>query len=398
MESWKAEPVKCTERNSNGETMKVGIIYTFDTFRERVALLKEYYHMKGAEVTTYTSNFSHVKKEKIVEDPLADIQIDVHSYSKNLSFRRLYSHYHFAQTVEKLIRQESFDLLHVMVPCNSLVHFMTKVKQYSPQTKIIFDLIDLWPETMPISRFKNMFPFTAWKNLREKTLDQADLIFTECKYFQQVLGKEQSDKYHVLYWTRSELPLERKLNLSEDELRFCYLGSMNNIIDIDFIVSLLSECSKYRKVVLHLIGDGESKKKLIHKAQGYGIKVIDHHKIYDQHQKQKVFDQCNYGLNVMKETVVVGLTMKSLDYMCGQLPIISTIRGDTKDFCERYNIGFYVPHEKVSLYAQKICVQTLKEQEIQRDQIKDLYMKYFTKQSFFDSLDQSLKQGDIYVD
>lgn len=60
--------------------------------------------------------------------------------------------------------------------------------------------------------------------------------------------------------------------------------------------------------------------------------MIDHKELYDFQRKQEVFDQCNYGFNVMKPSVVVGLTMKSLDYMCAGLPIINTIKGTQKIF------------------------------------------------------------------
>ena len=45
--------------------MKVAIISTFDTFFDRVDLLKEYYQEKGLEVTVITSDYSHRLKESI---------------------------------------------------------------------------------------------------------------------------------------------------------------------------------------------------------------------------------------------------------------------------------------------------------------------------------------------
>ncbi|MDB7983992.1 glycosyltransferase [Faecalicoccus pleomorphus] len=365
--------------------MKVGIVCAFDTYFDRVALLKEFYQ-KRAQVKVIASDFSHRKKEKNRESSLVDEWIDTKPYHKNLSVARLTSHYDFSKKAEKLLEAETWDVLHVFVPCNSLVKFMALIKHKQPKTKLIFDLIDLWPETMPISKFKNVFPFTLWKQIRDKDLDQADLIFTECKLYQQVLQKEDNEKYKVLYWARQEKPLESHLQIKDTELSFCYLGSMNHIIDIDFIEKFLSACQQYRLVTLHLIGDGESKEQLIQNVKRKGVQVIDHQKVYDQKKKQEIFDQCNYALNVMKESVVVGLTMKSLDYMCGQIPLINTIGGDTREFCETCNIGFHVPFDQIELYAQKVCTQTLQEQYEQRKQIKHLYETVFTKDSFFKTM------------
>lgn len=372
--------------------MKVGIVCAFDTYFDRVQLLKEFYQNKGLEVVVFASDFSHRKKEKVQKNTTADVWIPARPYHKNLSLARLYSHYVFSKQAAMLLSKETWDILHVLVPCNSLVYFITKLKEKAPQTKLIFDLIDLWPETMPISRFKDVFPFTIWKRLRDGFLDQADLIFTECKLYQEVLHREQDPKVHNLYWARQEVPLLSQPQLCEDELRFCYLGSINHIIDIDFIANFLKECSQYRRVSLHLIGDGESKKQLIECVRRYGIVVQDHGRIYEQEAKQKIFDQCNYAFNVMKESVVVGLTMKSLDYMCGQIPLVNTIGGDTRYFCETKNIGFHVPHDQIGRYAQILCSQTLQEQRQQRDNIRCLYLRHFTKESFFRTLTDSLEK------
>ena len=64
-----------------------------------------------------------------------------------------------------------------------------------------------------------------------------------------------------------------------------------------------------------------------------------HGKIYDAKEKQKIFDQCHYGLNIMKASVFVGLTMKSMDYFEAGLPVINNIHGDTWDIIEREKIG-----------------------------------------------------------
>lgn len=79
-----------------GDIMKVAIISTFDTFFDRVDLLKEYYQDKGLEVTVITSDYSHRLKEKY-QNNKADIQLSVRPYNKNLSIDRLRSHDQFAK-------------------------------------------------------------------------------------------------------------------------------------------------------------------------------------------------------------------------------------------------------------------------------------------------------------
>lgn len=372
--------------------MKVAIVCAFDTYVDRLLLLKEYYESKGYEVIVYGSSFSHRHKEKIQKPDYMDVMIPARPYQKNLSVARLLSHYAFSKQVGTYLKKQRYDLIHVLVPCNSLVKFISPIKHLFPNTKLIYDIIDLWPETMPLSKFKNIFPFTIWKNLRDKTLNEADLILTECGLFQEVLARQKDPKFQTLYWARKERPLPRNVKLDPQRVSFCYLGSINHIIDIDFIVDLLKACKTYKEVTLHLIGDGESKEDLIKNIQEQGIKVVDHGKVFDQKEKQAIFDQCNFGLNVMKKHVVVGLTMKSLDYMCGQLPIINTIQGDTQKFCERFNIGYHVSDVQDPELINKICQQSETDNQQQRDNIQNLYLSYFTKKSFYKTLDQLMEE------
>ena len=74
--------------------MKIVIVCAFDTYFERVRLLKKYYEEKGNEVLILSSSFSHRKKEQIQSD-LVDISISTKPYYKNLSIDRLYNHYEF---------------------------------------------------------------------------------------------------------------------------------------------------------------------------------------------------------------------------------------------------------------------------------------------------------------
>jgi glycosyltransferase involved in cell wall biosynthesis len=117
------------------------------------------------------------------------------------------------------------------------------------------------------------------------------------------------------------------------------LGSINNIIDIDTIVEIVKQIQKHKPVSMHIIGDGENREKLISEVKGTGAEVIYHGKVYDREEKQQILDGCHYGLNIMKDSVCVGLTMKSMDYFEFGLPIINNIYGDTWDLIKNKNIG-----------------------------------------------------------
>ena len=365
--------------------MVVALVYAFDTCLDRIHLLKKYYTSKGFDVVSVTSNFSH--RKKAVYQAEADVVISVREYHKNLSADRILSHIEFSRKARKSMEDIQPDLIHCIIPCNTLVKEMAKYKKKHHNVKVMYDIIDLWPESMPIDRYKGLLPFKIWKNNRDKYLSSGDVVFCECELF-----KKYVNCGNVLYWAIDRECLPMNPYLSENELQFCYLGSINNIIDIPRITAFLRECSVHKKCTLHIIGDGENKEYFIQEVLCVGVNVVDHKEVYDFQRKQEIFDQCNYGFNVMKPSVVVGLTMKSLDYMCAGLPIINTIKGDTKDFCEEWDIGFNLKKSKIKEVAERVCSESMEEQLQRRKNIQNLYNTYFTTKKFNATLDEALNR------
>ncbi|WP_249869219.1 hypothetical protein [Oceanobacillus saliphilus] len=138
-----------------------------------------------------------------------------------------------------------------------------------------------------------------------------------------------------------------------------------------------------KPVTLHIIGDGEKKEELIDCAKLSGATVIYHGKIYDQNKKQQIFDCCHYGLNIMKDSVFVGLTMKSIDYFEAGLPIINNIRGDTWDLVEKHGIGinWEMDREFGWKYSYKSRAKTY-----------EIFKKLFSVDQFYMRVKDVLKQ------
>ena len=185
-------------------------------------------------------------------------------------------------------------------------------------------------------------------------------------------------------------PSEQYIRGPVKEKRVTYVGSL--IPDKNFHI-----LAAYWKAVLqavpdatlHIIGNGEMKDRLLQKAKDTGAEVIDHKELYDPSAKQMVFDQCHYGLNIMKPSVVVGLTMKSLDYLCAGLPLINTIGGDTQALCRQYDIGWNLTDENCAETVKAICRESLDEWQKKRNQAQEVYQMYFTEASFFATLDKA---------
>lgn len=351
------------------------IINCFDTYEHRVALLKEHFAARGEEVHVITSDWRHFHKEVRTKYPEGYEAIHVRPYTKNLSADRLISHHQFAKDVFARVEQLRPRLLWVLVPPNSLVKCAAEYKKRNPGTRLVLDLIDMWPETMPIARFKSVPPLSFWRDLRDKYISCADAVVTECGLYQSLLkDKCAPEKLHTLYLARHIQPSIASPNPPEDKTALCYLGSINNIIDIPCICRIVRSIEG--PVELHIVGDGEKKDELIREASEAGAQVIFHGKVYDPQQKQEIFDRCHFGMNIMKDSVFVGLTMKSMDYFSCGLPIINNIRGDTWNFVETYALGLN------DTGADRIGLQQLREASCGRSKIREFFVDTFSYEIF----------------
>jgi glycosyltransferase involved in cell wall biosynthesis len=354
---------------------KAVFISCFNAYDNRIKHIMNVLYERGYESILITSNFNHGKKEfyKIYRENT--IQINTLDYKKNFSIRRLISHILFSRKAIKQAEKIKPDILYIMLPPNSLAYYASKYKK-KYNTRLIFDIYDLWPETFPSKKFKLILsiPFNIWRKLRNDNLKYADVIVTECNLFRdKILSFVGETKTLTLY------PL--KVSENKNNLNICYLGSINNIIDIDSICELLDKVNKLRRVTVHIIGDGEKRERFIKSLEEKKINVLFYGPIYDNLKKQEIFDKCALGINMMKDTVCVGLTLKSIDYMCAGLPLLNNIQGDTYEIIEKFENGINVKQDLEETAKEIANLDYIKLMQLKRRTL-DVYEKYFSIEAF----------------
>lgn len=313
--------------------MKAVIIATFNNYELRTRFVEQELQSKGYDVTIISSDFEHLTKSYRNDVRENTVFLHTKQYRKNLSFARIKSHIDFAKNVYKELCKREPDMIYCLLPVNSLAKYVRKYKNKHSAAKVIFDIFDLWPESLPISSVIKRL-LVPWKNLRDKNLKCADRIITECEYYKQFLPK--GFNYDTVYLCKEKREIEYK---HDDVLRFLYLGSINNIIDIDGIVNLLSETQKHRTIHLHIVGGGEAEKEFTNKLTIANIPFTNHGRIFDEAQKDEIASRCHFGLNMYKSGLCIGLTMKSLDYFCRGLPIANCNIYDTGKIIEQFRCG-----------------------------------------------------------
>lgn len=364
--------------------MKCVFISCFDNYENRIKPIEMFLIKKGYKCEYITSDFDHIKKTSYKSKRDNTIQINVIPYYKNISIRRLVSHFIFSKKAFKEIKQIKPDLLYVMLPPNILAFYMSRYKKNN-EVKLIYDLYDLWPETFPFKKVKGLLtiPFKLWGGLRDNNIETADKIITECGLFKEKVDKKLIKKQsEILYLTKEESKIKSQPNINNLSVDICYLGSINNIIDIELIVKLISSINEIKPVTLHIIGDGENREIFIDNVKKCGAKVKYYGKVYEEEKKKLVFDKCLFGINIMRESVCVGLTLKSLEYFQAGLPVLNNIPADTAEIIEKYGAGFTVNKDNISIVARKVAVIDKKELVVMRERTNLLFKELFSSSAF----------------
>lgn len=340
------------------------------------------YVKKGYDVIYVTSDFDHMTKKRYCFNEYKNSkQLHVISYKKNLSISRILSHLMFSYKTFYMLLACKPEFVYVEVPNNSLVKSSAKYKKIN-NAEIIVDVFDMWPESMPV-KTKNMivnWGFDIWRNFRNKNLKFADQIWIECDYYRELLSAQKINlpmETKYLKLKNAETSIEMKV--SEEEIDLCYLGSINNIIDISLIEKIVSEFAKNKRTRIHIIGDGERKDEFLDILKKNSIEIIDHGKVYEIDKLQEIFDQCWFGINVLREDLAIGITMKSISYFRGGLPIINTVQGDTSRFVEECNIGINVDRHDVKSCVSRILNITKDDLACMKNNTRNLFEQKFAE-------------------
>lgn len=365
----------------NLSKVDVVVISGTNHYEERNKKVIEEYKEQGKTVCYLTSDFHHIKKCQYKFEQEDTVQIHVLPYYKNISVSRLLSHFMFSCKAYGYLKRLKPEIVYTEIPNNSLAYTTTKYRKRN-KCELIFDIFDMWPEALPVKTGNPILKiaFKIWGDFRNKNLKYADKIYTECNYYQEILGKEG---YHMpmetKYLCQDDVDLEIETHWSEEQIDICYVGSINNIIDIPLMVEFLSRLNQKRKVYFHLIGQGESKERIKRELVKRDVNVIDYGSVYDKIELQKIFNKCSFGINFLVPDVAIGITMKSVTYLRGGVPLLNTVDGDTRKFVSERSVGINVEKQELDKTIEKLL--DLKEERfiLYKQNARKLFLEEFTR-------------------
>lgn len=370
--------------------MKITIINCFPSNENnRIMPIMEYHEKSNDNVTVLTSDFQHYKKEKINLNNDNIIQFKVFSYKKNISISRILSHLLFSYKVYKYLLKNTPDVVYVKIPPNSLLFFLRKIKN-KKKIFIIGDVYDLWPESMPslnINKFPFNIVFKIWKSIREKNICCIDYTIYECNLYKEYMMN--NGKCSTLYLCRDDYinyEVCNKSNISH-VLKLCYLGNVGQLLDLELLEKFIKSIVKFRKVEFAIIGDGNSKPFLINMLKQNNVEVHDYGIVFDDEKKKEIMSECDFGVNLMKNSLLIGLSNKSIEYFKNGLPVINTINSDTGNLIKSFSAGYtFSAYTIDNLISWLINLDDTDLYNLKTN-ARNLFVEYFTKEVFLAKYD-----------
>lgn len=367
--------------------MKAICISCFDYYDNRTKQITEFFNEIGYETEYIITDFNHFSKNQYISTHNNVKQIHVIPYKNNISFQRIMSHYFFSKDVLKEIEKNEPDIIYCMIPPNSLARDLGKYKNRHHNCKLVFDVYDMWPESMPLKKFRYIgkIPFKFWANIRDKWLPNANLITTvseDCKQNIISILKEKYVPVKVIYPVIQDIRRPVYNFKGCEGLSLCYLGNINYITDLKLMLDLLVKIRKHTTVQIHFIGEGLNHDKIADELKKHEIEVINHGVLFDIADKNKIFALCDMGINLPKQEVRSSMSLKSVEYLRAGLPIINSGVGDNWEMIKKHKIGINVSNDIIDSVAMSIANLSAKDIENMHNNCISIYDKRFVKQDY----------------
>lgn len=338
----------------------------------RPTILHRYFtrRVNDGEIGHYgfiASDWDHMTKSR--QDFSGDPRIQALSvppYGKNLSWQRIWSHLVFSAKLFFSDELRRADVVVVCVPPSLTALPVVLITRWRGRASIL-DLVDLWPEALPVSTQKKVWFMASigwlWSGIRNFLYRRATRLLSHCQFFLTQIGRVKCERASYLPLSQLDVSLltapSTRKSLNE-EIRVLVLGSINHVLDSGSLVRILMALSQIvtdRKLVLEIIGEGESKKLLLDgvRSKAPRFEIIDHGLVFDIGPKTEILTRCHFGFNGYRDTSAIGITYKSIDFTSAGLLFINSVQGDLTQLVESYGVGFNYVQGKETHVATQIA-------------------------------------------
>lgn len=357
--------------------MKIVIIANFTLGLDgeqvgRFSYLMERLSGRGHSVELITTDFSHGAKKRrpIPRQDLYKSKITlIHEpgYKKNVSIKRLFSHWVWGWNVYKYLKTIAKpDVVYCAVPSITVARLTAKYCQHS-NVKFVTDVQDLWPEAFCMSIHNKLLQklFLPMEYCVNKAYAASDLaVAVSDTYVNRTLSVNKKNAKGVSVFLGNDGALfdsERgKYNVERngDELLLCYIGGLKDSYDIPCVIDAMAlvEADKQfnQTVRFVVIGDGPFRQRFEQYAKEKQINcTFMGSKPYTE--MASLLCSCDMCVNPIVKGSAASIINKVGDYALSGLPVINTQESpEYRALIEEYQCGINCECGNAEQVAQAI--------------------------------------------
>ncbi len=343
------------------------------------------------DVIWFTSNFDHFSKKKInfigekkINKNFKLFFLDTKPYKKNISLSRFHSHYLIGKEFKKKIKHFSSnrpDIIYASFPTIELAYECTKyaVKNRIP---IVIDVRDLWPDIF-LSAIPNFLHFFAkialfsWYRKKRYIFKKATSIIAisngYLEFANQNIYRKNNKNDKIFY--KSYLPNQSFQKSNPDKFRVIYIGAISkNKTSLQSVIEVFNDLDS--KFELIICGEGDD--------INYYKSIANDNIIFkgwvSKNDINNIISGCSLGVVPLNNRFDFNraIVNKAIEYISYGTPVITSLKGDLKNFIEENKIGLF--------YANK---QELRASILRLDQDRD-FLKLLSRnasKTFFNNFD-----------
>lgn len=324
------------------------------------------------DVELVTSSFWH--ENKIQRQPNEEaLKLDYNitlinepGYKKNVSLKRFYSHYKFAQNVKKYLETiDKPDIIYTAVPSLDVAKVASKYAEKN-NIKFIIDIQDLWPEA-----FKMVFNIPVISNLifypMKKKADyiysRADSIVAVSNTYADraaIVNKKYEEKISVFLGTDLEEFDKSKKEFEivpfDDVVRIAYIGTLGHSYDIKCVIDAIKILNNkgIKNILFVVMGSGPLQEEFESYAKEKEVNCDFTGRLSYGEMVGKLCS-CNIAVNPIIKNAAQSIINKVGDYAAAGLAVINTQECEEyRKLVEDYQIGFNCENGNAQDLAEKI--------------------------------------------
>lgn len=399
--------------------MKILIINPFDkipgeNFRDqRYTFIYHKLKEKGCQVDWLTADYhhwSHSKRNKkdIPKNFREDFTIikTLH-YKNNVSVKRFLSHFLFSvkSFFYLLNSQKKYDFIFTIIPSENM--FLTTIYAKRNKTKVVIDVLDLWPDLFEQAFPKKisglasvlMKPLHFLSNYSYKRAYHVTAVSRQ--YMEVALDRSKRndvENFSYYYLGGAKPNMVNPTKKSSKELKCLFAGQFGHNYDLELILNVALKLKEEgnRKILFYLAGDGFKMnmiKSFINKNDLYNVELLGW---LNSDELMKVAAECHIGLNAYKRLATQSIPTKIFDYMSMSLYVLNSLKGEAALMVENELGGSnYIAENINDLYNKLTTLQTKIDEVIE---VGNYSKKQFLENYSFDSIYENMISKILKMD